>query len=61
MQERPVYRRPSFLGLIAMFLIAVCRARLGNTVGAQAAARGYLQRYPNGLRRAEAMRMAEGR
>ena len=23
MQERPVYRRPSFLGLIAMFLIAV--------------------------------------
>jgi TolA-binding protein len=43
------------------FLRAVARARRGDTEGARAAARQYLERYPNGLRAPEAERMAQPR
>jgi hypothetical protein len=42
----------------AMFLRAVARSRRGDAVGAQTIAREYLRRYPNGLRRSEAERLA---
>ncbi len=45
----------------AVFLMAVCRARVRDESGARLAARHYLQRYPYGLRQAEAERLAEGR
>jgi len=41
----------------ATFLRAVARARRGDVTAAQAIARDYLRRYPNGLRRAEAERL----
>ena len=44
----------------ATFLMALCRARLGDGGGAQLAARRYLERYPRGLRRAEAEQIAAG-
>lgn len=40
------------------FLRAVARARRGDAEGARAAARQYLDRYPNGLRAPEAQRIA---
>ena len=40
------------------FLRAVARARRGDTAGARATAREYLERYPNGLRAPEAERLA---
>jgi hypothetical protein len=40
------------------FLRAVARARRGDAEGARAAARQYLDRYPNGLRAPEAERLA---
>lgn len=43
----------------ATFLSAVSSARRGDDAGARAHARRYLQRYPNGLRRLEATRLAE--
>jgi hypothetical protein len=43
----------------SMFLRAVARARRGDAAGARAAARAYLERYPNGLRAPEAKRLAE--
>jgi hypothetical protein len=43
----------------ATFLQAVARSRRGDAVAAQALAREYLRRYPNGLRRIEAERLAE--
>jgi TolA-binding protein len=42
----------------AAFLRAVAHARRGDLRASQAAAREYLRRYPNGLRRAEADRLA---
>lgn len=42
----------------AMFLIADGRARRGDEAGARAAARAYLQRYPDGLRAPAARRLA---
>jgi TolA-binding protein len=41
----------------ATFLRAGARARRGDAAAAQAIARDYLHRYPNGLRRAEAERL----
>lgn len=41
------------------FLRAVARARRGDAAGARAAARQYLERYPNGLRALEAEQMAK--
>jgi TolA-binding protein len=43
----------------ATFLRAVARARRGDSSGAQALAREYLRRYPRGLRRIEAERLAQ--
>lgn len=43
------------------FLRAVARARRGDTAGARATARQYLERYPNGLRAPEAERLARPR
>jgi hypothetical protein len=43
------------------FLRAVARSRRGDATGAQALAREYLQRYPRGLRRIEAERLAGNR
>ena len=42
----------------ALFLRARARARLGDVAGAAALAREYLARYPSGLRRPEAARLA---
>ncbi len=42
----------------AMFLLADARARRGDAVGAQAAARAYLVRFPSGLRAPAAARLA---
>jgi TolA-binding protein len=42
----------------AAFLRADARAKRGDLQGARAAARSYLKRYPNGLRRPEAERLA---
>jgi hypothetical protein len=42
----------------ACFLRAVARSRSGDTEGAAKLARDYLRRFPNGLRRPEAERMA---
>jgi TolA-binding protein len=42
----------------ATFLIAVARSRRGDVDGAGKIARQYLQRYPSGLRRVEAERLA---
>jgi hypothetical protein len=42
----------------ALFLRAVARARRGDRPGARALALEYLQRFPSGLRRAEAARLA---
>jgi TolA-binding protein len=42
----------------SMFLRSVARSRRGDTGGAQALARDYLRRYPKGLRRLEAERLA---
>ena len=42
----------------ATFLRAVARLRRGDRVGARARARDYLRRFPEGLRRAEAERIA---
>ncbi|HMI93246.1 MAG TPA: hypothetical protein VK509_17870, partial [Polyangiales bacterium] len=42
----------------AAFLRAVAHARRGDSDASRAAAREYLRRYPNGLRRAEAERLA---
>ena len=42
----------------AAFLRADARAKHGDFQGARAAARSYLKRYPNGLRRPEAERLA---
>jgi len=42
----------------AAFLRAVAHSRRGDRRASQAAARDYLRRYPNGLRRAEAERLA---
>lgn len=42
----------------AMFLLAEARERRRDTAGAQAAARAYLQRFPNGLRAPAAARLA---
>jgi hypothetical protein len=44
----------------ACFLRAVSRARSGDTEGASRLAKEYLQRFPNGLRRPEAERIAAG-
>ena len=41
------------------FLRAIARARRGDAHGARVLAREYLQRYPHGLRRAEAERMTQ--
>jgi TolA-binding protein len=43
----------------ATFLRALARSRRGDSNGAQAVAREYLRRYPNGLRRIEAERLAK--
>ena len=43
----------------ALFLSAVARARRGDRPGARALAMEYLRRFPDGLRRAEAARLAE--
>jgi TolA-binding protein len=45
----------------SMFLRSVARSRRGDTGGAQALARDYLRRYPKGLRRLEAERLAADR
>lgn len=45
----------------SMFLRAIARARRGEAAGARATAREYLERYPNGLRAAEAERLARPR
>jgi TolA-binding protein len=42
----------------SMFLRAVARSRRGDSSGARAMAREYLKRYPNGLRRPDAERLA---
>lgn len=45
----------------AAFLAAVARARSGDVEGSKKLAREYLTRYPQGLRRSDAERMAEAR
>lgn len=42
----------------AAFLRAVCHQRIGDSAGAASLARAYLARYPSGLRRPEAERIA---
>lgn len=42
----------------ALFLRAVARARRGDEAGARAIARAYLERFPNGLRKPDAERLA---
>jgi ferric-dicitrate binding protein FerR (iron transport regulator) len=42
----------------ASFLRAVCHQRIGDSAGAASLARAYLARYPSGLRRPEAERIA---
>jgi TolA-binding protein len=44
----------------AWFMKTVARARTGDTQGAAQVARGYLERFPQGLRRIEAERIATG-
>ncbi|HMI83792.1 MAG TPA: tetratricopeptide repeat protein [Polyangiaceae bacterium] len=44
----------------AWFMKAVARARSGDTEGAAELGRAYLERFPNGLRRREAQRIAAG-
>lgn len=44
----------------AWFMKTVARARTGDTHGAAQLARGYLERFPRGLRRSEAERIAIG-
>jgi outer membrane protein assembly factor BamD (BamD/ComL family) len=42
-----------------LFLRALARSRRGDADGSRAIARDYLRRYPNGLRRQEAQRLAQ--